>query len=28
ELAAQGVVGPGSQQRLMAAARKYACPVQ
>ncbi len=28
ELAAQGVVGPGSQQRLMDVARKYACPVQ
>lgn len=28
ELAAQGIVGPGSQQRLMDVARKYACPVQ
>lgn len=28
ELAAQGVVGPGAQQRLMEVARKYACPVQ
>ena len=28
ELAAQGVVGPGSQQRLMDVARQYACPVQ
>lgn len=28
EMAAQGVVGPGAQQRLMDVARKYACPVQ
>jgi len=28
ELAAQGVVGPGAQQRVMEVARKYACPVQ
>ncbi|ORU96110.1 DUF732 domain-containing protein [Mycolicibacterium fallax] len=28
ELAAQGVVGPGSQNRLYDVARKYACPVQ
>lgn len=28
ELAAQGVVGPGAQQRVMDVARKYACPVQ
>ncbi|MGV0836019.1 DUF732 domain-containing protein [Mycolicibacterium thermoresistibile] len=28
ELAAQGVVGPGAQQRAMDVARKYACPVQ
>lgn len=28
ELAAQGVVGPGADQRLMDVARKYACPVQ
>lgn len=28
ELAAQGVVGPGAQQRAMEVARKYACPVQ
>lgn len=28
ELAAQGVVGPGAQERLMDVARKYACPVQ
>lgn len=28
ELAAQGVIGPGSQDRVMDVARKYACPVQ
>ncbi|ABM15332.1 MULTISPECIES: hypothetical protein [Mycolicibacterium] len=28
ELAAQGVVGPGAQQRVMEVATKYACPVQ
>lgn len=28
ELAAQGVIGPGSQQRLMNVAMQYACPVQ
>lgn len=28
ELAAQGVIGPGSQDRVMEVARKYACPVQ
>lgn len=28
ELAAQGVVGPGAQQRVMDVAMKYACPVQ
>ena len=28
ELAAQGVIGPGADQRLMDVARKYACPVQ
>jgi hypothetical protein len=28
ELAAQGVVGPGANQRAMDVARKYACPVQ
>ena len=28
ELAAQGVVGPGAQQRVMDVAQKYACPVQ
>jgi hypothetical protein len=28
ELAAQGVIGPGAQQRVMEVARKYACPVQ
>jgi hypothetical protein len=28
ELAAQGVVGPGAQQRLMNVAIQYACPVQ
>ncbi|RAV06093.1 DUF732 domain-containing protein [Mycolicibacterium sp. GF69] len=28
ELAAQGVVGPGAQQRVMDVARKYACPVE
>jgi hypothetical protein len=28
ELAAQGVIGPGAQQRVMDVARKYACPVQ
>ena len=28
ELAAQGVIGPGSTDRVMDVARKYACPVQ
>jgi hypothetical protein len=28
EMAAQGVIGPGAQQRVMDVARKYACPVQ
>ncbi len=28
ELAAQGVIGPGAQQRVMDVAQKYACPVQ
>lgn len=28
ELAAQGVIGPGAQQRVMEVARKYACPVE
>lgn len=28
ELAGQGVIGPGADQRLMDVARKYACPVQ
>ena len=28
ELAAQGVVGPGAQQRVMNVAMQYACPVQ
>lgn len=28
ELAAQGVIGPGAQQRLMDVARQYACPVK
>ncbi len=28
EMIAQGVVGPGAQQRLMEVAIKYACPVQ
>ncbi|UXA16862.1 DUF732 domain-containing protein [Mycobacterium sp. SMC-4] len=28
ELAAQGVIGPGAQQRVMEVARTYACPVQ
>lgn len=28
ELAAQGVVGPGADQRLMDVARKYAIPIQ
>lgn len=28
ELLAQGVIGPGADQRLMDVARKYACPVQ
>jgi hypothetical protein len=28
ELAAQGVIGPGAQQRAMDVARQYACPVQ
>ena len=28
ELAAQGVIGPGAEQRVYDVARKYACPVQ
>jgi len=28
EMAAQGVIGPGAQDRVMDVARKYACPVQ
>ncbi len=28
ELAAQGVIGPGAQDRVFDVARKYACPVQ
>lgn len=28
ELMAQGVIGPGAQQRLMNVAIQYACPVQ
>lgn len=28
ELAAQGVIGPGAQQRVMSVAQQYACPVQ
>lgn len=28
ELAAQGVIGPGAQQRVMEVARTYACPIQ
>ena len=28
ELAAQGAVGPGAQERVFDVARKYACPVQ
>ena len=28
DLAAQGVIGPGAQERVMDVARKYACPVQ
>jgi hypothetical protein len=28
EIAAQGVIGPGAQERLFDVARKYACPVQ
>jgi hypothetical protein len=28
ELIAQGVIGPGAQQRLMNGAMQYACPVQ
>lgn len=28
ELIAQGVIGPGAQQRLMNVAIQYACPVQ
>lgn len=28
EMIAQGVVGPGAQQRLMNVAMQYACPVQ
>ena len=28
ELLAQGVVGPGAQQRVMSVAMQYACPVQ
>ncbi|MCH9643134.1 MAG: DUF732 domain-containing protein [Actinomycetia bacterium] len=27
EMIAQGVVGPGAQQRLMDVARKYTCPI-
>lgn len=28
ELTAQGVIGPGANQRLLDVARQYACPVQ
>jgi hypothetical protein len=28
ELAAQGVIGPGAQDRVMDVARQYACPIQ
>ena len=28
EMAAQGIIGPGAQERVMDVARKYACPVQ
>lgn len=28
ELAAQGVIGPGAQERVMDVARTYACPIQ
>lgn len=28
EMAAQGVIGPGAQERVMDVARKYACPVR
>jgi hypothetical protein len=28
EMLAQGVIGPGAQQRLMNVAMQYACPVQ
>lgn len=28
EMIAQGVVGPGAQQRLMDVATQYACPIQ
>ena len=28
EMIAQGVVGPGAQQRLLEVARQYACPIQ
>ncbi|MDY6997375.1 MAG: DUF732 domain-containing protein [Actinomycetota bacterium] len=28
EMAAQGVIGPGAQERVMAVARQYACPIQ
>lgn len=28
ELAAQGVIGPGAQERVFDVARTYACPVQ
>jgi hypothetical protein len=28
EMAAQGVIGPGAQERVFAVARQYACPVQ
>ncbi|MGE2689778.1 DUF732 domain-containing protein [Mycolicibacterium pulveris] len=28
EMAAQGVIGPGAQERVFDVARKYACPVQ
>ncbi|AQA06502.1 DUF732 domain-containing protein [Mycobacterium sp. MS1601] len=28
EMAAQGVIGPGAQDRVMEVARTYACPIQ
>ena len=28
ELAAQGVIGPGAQERVMDVARTYACPIE